>query len=165
MSSSSLLDPSNLLILPATVAGALRYADWSAARQRGIGALARELVCAFLGTNTEPFFVPTGSRLDATGCEIGNPDGRYNQASVRQLLARYGIVSWGYGYWHGEMYFRVKKRQAHWAQYVLLRAGVPLLHGLLPGSRAGVRNGNGSQLKRPSARLPRPSHWRDFWEG
>jgi hypothetical protein len=40
------------------------------------------------------------------------------------------------GYFHNELFFRVKARQAHWAQYVMLRAGVPLLHGLLAGSRA-----------------------------
>ena len=55
---------------------------------------------------------------------------------IEALLLRYGIKLWGVGYWNNELFFRVKGRQAHWAQYVLLRGGVPLLHGMLDGSRA-----------------------------
>ncbi len=35
---------------------------------------------------------------------------------------------WGVGWANGEMFFRVRKRQAAWAQYVMQRYGVPLLH-------------------------------------
>jgi hypothetical protein len=114
MASNSPLDPTNLLILPATFGGNIRWAD----SRRG----PREFLPALIGLTGEPFFVPVKSG--------------WTEAHVRALLWRYGIRLWGVGYWWGEMYFRVKRRQAHWAQYVMLRAGVPLLHGYLPGSRA-----------------------------
>ena len=87
-----------------------------------------------VGANTEPFFIPC--------------DSEWKIDDVQALLRQYGIKLWGVGYFNNELYFRVKKRQAHWAQYVLLRAGVPLLHGMLDGSRAipGL-----SQQPRPSA--------------
>ena len=75
-----------------------------------------------VGANTEPFFIPC--------------DSEWKIDDVQALLRQYGIKLWGVGYFNNELYFRVKKRQAHWAQYVLLRAGVPLLHGMLDGSRA-----------------------------
>ena len=75
-----------------------------------------------VGANTEPFFIPCDSewRID----------------DVQALLRQHGIKLWGVGYFNNELFFRGKKRQAHWAQYGLLRAGVPLLDGMLDGSRA-----------------------------
>ena len=136
MSSPFFFDPTNLLVLPETIIGNFRYADWPAAKQSGVFGILSELVKAATGFNTMAFFIPTGSKKDKNGLEIGNPGGAWDQGSVRALLKRRGVTSWGYGYWNGEMHFRVKKRQADWAQYVMLRAGVPLLHGYVPGSRA-----------------------------
>lgn len=122
MSSNSALDPTNMLILPATVIGNFRYADWDGASASGAAGIVAELVQSALGTNTRPFLVPLES-----GWKIED---------IQALLLRHGIKLWGVGYWNDELYFRVKGRQAHWAQYVLLRAGVPLRYGLLDGSRA-----------------------------
>ncbi len=123
MSSNQLLDVTNIFVLPATVAGNIRYANWQGAAQRhGAAGVAAEAVQTAIGANTEPFFIPCDS------------DWKIND--VQALLLRHGIKLWGVGYWNSELFFRVKGRQAHWAQYVLLRAGVPLLHGLLDGSRA-----------------------------
>ena len=125
MSSPHLLDATNILVLPATIFGNFRYADWRGASDRhGTVGVAWEAMQAVLGTNAEPFFIPQRSDW-----KIG---------AVKELLARYGITAvWGVGYWNNELFFRVKGRQADWAQYVLLRAGVPLLHGYIAGSRAG----------------------------
>ncbi len=123
MSSNQLLDPTNILILPANIIGDYRYADWQgAAETGGLLGVAAEAFQATIGTNTAPFFVPC--------------DSTWKINDIQALLLRYGIKLWGVGYWNNELFFRVKGRQAHWAQYVLLRAGVPLLHGLLGGSRA-----------------------------
>lgn len=123
MSSRFLFDPSNILILPATIAGTFLHADWKGARKRsGMLGLTAELAQSVAGTNTMAFFIPT--------------DSDWAIQDIQALLIRYGVKLWGVGYWNGEMYFRVKKRQAHWAQYVMLRAGVPLLHGLMDTSRA-----------------------------
>ena len=136
MSGFQVLDLRNLVVLPATIVGNVQHADWQgAAQSHGAAGLAMEAMQTAVGANTEPFFIPCDSewRID----------------DVQALLRQYGIKLWGVGYFNNELYFRVKKRQAHWAQYVLLRAGVPLLHGMLDGSRAipGL-----SQQPRPSAR-------------
>ena len=135
MSSNNLLDVTNVVVLPATILGNFGHADWrGAARAGGVVGLSAEAVKAAVGANTEPFFIPC--------------DSEWKINDVQGLLRQYGIKLWGVGYFNNELYFRVKKRQAHWAQYVLLRAGVPLLHGMLDGSRAvpGL-----SQQPRPSA--------------
>jgi hypothetical protein len=131
----SMFDPRNLFTLPAMIAGNFRYADWKAARKRGLFGMLTEFLRATTGLNTMAFFVPTKSIIK-DGFEVGNPAGYWNQARVSKLLRQHGVKSWGYGYWIGEMYFRVERRQMHWAQYVMRRAGVPLLHGALAGSRA-----------------------------
>lgn len=123
MSSRSMFDPRNIFLLPATVLGTFRHADWRGAREEsGIAGIATEIAQSAIGANTMAFFIPTNSE--------------WQIQDVEALLARYGVKLWGVGYWNGEMYFRVKKRQAHWAQYVMLREGVPLLHGLMDTSRA-----------------------------
>lgn len=123
MSSNQRLDPTNILVLPANIVGNFRYADWQGAVQaHGPAGVITETLRAAAGANTEPFFVSCDSEW-----KIGD---------IQALLLRYGIKLWGVGYWNNELFFRVKGRQAHWAQYVLLRAGVPLCHGLLSGSRA-----------------------------
>jgi hypothetical protein len=45
---------------------------------------------------------------------------------IERLLSRYGIKVWDRGVTPTELYFCVKRRQVKWAEYVLLRAGVPV---------------------------------------
>ena len=154
MSSNQLLDPTNILVLPANVLGNFRYADWQGAAARGgIAGIAAEGLQATSGANTEPFFVPCDSEwkiqdIRRSSCATASSCG----ASAT------GITSSS---------SRVKGRQAHWAQYVLLRAGVPLLHGMLDGSRAipGCGATGRARVARPRwrvrcrARLDRESAW------
>jgi hypothetical protein len=113
----------NPLVLPASVLGSFRFADWKGAQQRaGSVGLVGEVARSALGTNTVPFFVPETSG--------------WRPSDLSALLMSYGIRIWGVGCFNAEIHFRVKERQADWAQYVLLSAGVPLTHGLLPGTRA-----------------------------
>lgn len=117
------LDLRNLFAIPRTILGNATHADWrGAAEQGGLIGLVGEALQTAVGTNTEPFFVPCGSE--------------WKIDDIAALLRRHGIKLWGAACFNDELYFRVEKRQAHWAQYVMLRAGVPLLHGLLDGSRA-----------------------------
>lgn len=52
--------------------------------------------------------------------------GRHSRKQIEALLGRYGIVAYGRTHDADHMYFRVKKRQARWAEYILLHAGVAL---------------------------------------
>ena len=123
MSSEFLFDPSNLLVLPSMIVGNFVNGDWKGSyRRSGALGVAAEAAKSAVGVNTYPFFIPTNSG--------------WQFQDVQALLLRHGIKVWAVGYFRGEMHFSVKRRQAHWAQYVLVRAGVPLLHAFLEGSRA-----------------------------
>lgn len=56
------------------------------------------------------------------------------QLEIEDLLAKHGIKTWGSQITGGEFFFSVKLEQAGWAEYVLLRYGVPLWQtGAPPG--------------------------------
>ena len=73
-----------------------------AARRNGVAGLTVEAIQTAVGANTVPFFVPR-----TCGWQIDD---------IQALLLQYGIKLWGVGYFGNELDFRVKKRQAHWAQ-------------------------------------------------
>jgi len=101
MNITRLVNITNALALPATILGNVRHANWrGAAQETGAAGVAAEALQAAIGANTVPFFIPTDS-----GWEIHD---------VQALLLRHGIKLWGVAYWNNELYFRVKKRQAHW---------------------------------------------------
>jgi hypothetical protein len=52
--------------------------------------------------------------------------GPFTLAEIEELLARYGVVVFGRTHDANHMYFHVKKRQARWAEYLMLHAGVEL---------------------------------------
>lgn len=117
MSSPHLWDASNILVLPSTILGNFRHADWKGAAKRGTLATLWELVRAATGWTGEPFFIPQRGKHPT------------RMADVRKLLAHNGIKAvWGEGYWNNELFFRVKAAQGDWARYLMLRAGIPLLH-------------------------------------
>lgn len=53
-------------------------------------------------------------------------DGAFTLNEARTLLKEYGVDTFWFGFDATNMYFRVKKRQARWAEYILLHAGVEL---------------------------------------
>jgi len=110
----------NWFALPLTLLQSLWYADWRGSqRQHGALGLPLEAAASLLGANAYPFFVPA--------------DSEWSGANLGRLLSRHGVRIWDVGYFNGEMFFRVRKNQAAWAQYVMQRAGVPLTHRLYAG--------------------------------
>ncbi len=108
-----LLTNFDILYLPQTIIESIWHSNWkSAYRQNGVMGLGREVVDSLLGFNSYQFYVSMNHG--------------WSGHSINDLLARHGIKMWGWTFANGEMFFRVKKRQAAWAQYVMLRAGVPL---------------------------------------
>ena len=108
----------NWLYLPHLIAESLWHADWKGAYQRsGFAGLCVETLRSAIGINSYPFFVPMKSTWSGKG--------------IQQLLAKHGIRMWGSAFANGTLFFHVKRRQAAWAQYVMLRAGVPLQAPLL----------------------------------
>lgn len=112
-----LLSHLNWLALPETVVQSFWHADWDGAYRRGLFGVVAEAVHSLAGTNTWPFFVPLNSG--------------WNGKDIERLLSDHGVEMWGRGFGHGQLFFRVQKRKAAWAQYLLLREGVPLSNRLL----------------------------------
>lgn len=54
--------------------------------------------------------------------------GNHRMKDAISILEQYGVDTFWYGFDSQKMYFRVKNRQARWAEYVLLHAGVELLN-------------------------------------
>ena len=61
----------------------------------------------------------------------------WNGQMVENVLARHGIKVWDRGASGEELYFCVKRRQVKWAEYVLLRAGVPVTSVLKESRNTG----------------------------
>ncbi len=60
------------------------------------------------------------------------PTSEFNAFRVEKLLRRYGVRVWGRKIVDGSMRsFVVKERQAVWAEYVMCRAGIPLVDELI----------------------------------
>jgi hypothetical protein len=53
--------------------------------------------------------------------------GKHSLPEVRALLRKYGVDSFGCTHDARNLYFSVKQRQAAWAEYLLLHAGIALL--------------------------------------
>jgi hypothetical protein len=115
-----------------------RYADWQAAYQRrGIYGLCDEFFASILARNCSTIWVLR--RTDWSG------------AQIETLLMRHGVRIWGRGFRGNRIFFRVKKRQVRWAEYLLLRAGVIITSAIvdprnlryaesyLPGSEPPIR--------------------------
>ena len=102
------------LILPRTIAETFAHADWRAARKQGVSGIVAEVLRSLIGTNCVPYFVPANSA--------------WGPGESDRLLRAKGVRMWGVGYYGGEMFFRVSRRQANWALYLMRRAGIPLLH-------------------------------------
>lgn len=108
----------NLFLILRTLVGTFVHTDWQVAYARaGMGGVLRAALQAATGHNAWPFFV--------------RARGEFEPESLRHLLRTRGIASWGWGYSSGEFFFRVRLRQALWAQTVLLEQGVPLTGRLL----------------------------------
>lgn len=113
----------NMFLFIRTVLFSFTNADWQGAQEKsGSLGMAGEFVESLLGTNTRPFCV--------------DDKGGWQRGQIQSLLNSHGIEMWGWGHSMGQYFFRVKRRQGAWAQYVLLRQGVPLCGPLLPGSAA-----------------------------
>jgi hypothetical protein len=129
--------PRNLTVLFDMVLGGLAHADWDGAWARGgVGGMLREFLAALTGFSAWPFFV--------------NARGAWSSEQVAALLRAHGIAAWGWGYANGEFFFRVKHAQAHWAQYLLLRNGVPLGGRLLTGARFGAHSADPHSDEQPA---------------
>lgn len=90
----------------------LRHGDYDQARKNGLAGFVAELVSSLFMTNTHTFAIPRA--------------GAHSLNEVEALLKKYGIPIFGRTHDARCMYFHVKQRQARWAEYLLVQAGVQL---------------------------------------
>lgn len=89
------------------------HADYQkAGRKSGAGGVAVELGRAIVGDNAWTFRV-------SRDCD-------WSGADIERFLGKYGIVIWGRRITSDQLIFSVKERQANWAEYLLMRRGIPL---------------------------------------
>lgn len=72
---------------------------------------------------------------------------------IERMLNKYGVVVYGRTHDARNMYFLVKKRQAAWAEYLMLHMGVDLI-----GPRVDTRN-PGYAAKNAAELKPMPKPW------
>lgn len=90
-----------------------RYADWKGAHQRtGIAGIVAEFFSSLAALNCWSICVYR--------------DAGWSGVEIEALLMRHGVRIWGRGFVDNQIFFRVKKRQARWAEYLLLRRGIPV---------------------------------------
>lgn len=92
-------------------------ADWSGAYERdGLAGLVAEFWACVTSQNAPTIRVSRHSH--------------WRGIDIERLLWRHGVRIWDRGVVGDELYFCVKLRQVKWAEYVLLRAGVPVTSAL-----------------------------------
>jgi hypothetical protein len=88
-------------------------ADWDGARRRdGLPGLLHELGACVTRQNSWTIYVP---------CNSG-----WRGIDIERLLRRYGVKIWDRAFTRDCITFRVKRRQANWAEYLLWRKGIPV---------------------------------------
>lgn len=88
-------------------------ADWDGAvRRDGVPGLFGELGACITGQNSWIIYVP---------CDSG-----WRGIEIERLLRRHGVTIWDRGFTRHCITFRVKRRQANWAEYLLWRRGIPV---------------------------------------
>ncbi len=127
---SSLMDlfddlcgPLNLIDRLEGLLMALRYGDYRHAGKNGVLGYAGEVASSLTGANTFRFALLRS--------------GPHSLNEVEALLKRYGVPIVGRTHDATCMYFSVKRRQARWAEYVMLQAGVELANAAFDNRNPG----------------------------
>ncbi len=108
-----LSDALDVLVRLETFVGRFLYADWASVKRSGNPLrAAEEIGRAALGTNAWEIRVPRSHGWRGT--------------DLTTFLRRYGIAAWGGRITDNHLIVTVKERQARWAEYLLLRRGVPV---------------------------------------
>jgi len=93
-------------------------ADWRGAYQRdGVWGVMSEFLDCVISRNAPTIRV---SRYSS-----------WSGHDIAQLLGRHGVRVWDRGIAGEDLYFCVKRRQVVWAEYLLLRAGIPVTSALV----------------------------------
>lgn len=107
-----LLDAFNWMDRIEGAVSSLLHADWKGASKQGVGGIPAEFLRTVTGANAWTFYIPRDSGWCGSQAEA--------------LLRHYGVRLWGRRVTSQHSILSVEERQANWAEYLLLRRGVPL---------------------------------------
>jgi hypothetical protein len=107
-----LLDAFNWMDRIEGAVSSLIHADWKGARKHGAVGIPVEFLRTVTGANAWAFHIPRSS-------------GWYG-SEAEALLKHYGVRLWGRRVTSQHSIISVEERQANWAEYLLLRRGIPL---------------------------------------
>ena len=96
---------------------ALANANWKRARKRGAPGLVGEFARTVTGGNAWNFLIAAND---------GHAEGGWNGGKIVDFLAHYKVRTWNHGVTTQFIHFTVKRRQANWAEYLMLRMGIPV---------------------------------------
>ncbi len=82
-----------------------------------------------LQSNSWTFFIPYNR-------SIGNG---WNAFDIEKLMRENGVKMWGTQITNGDLFFTVKLEQAQWAEYLLVRHGIPINEKFLGAPRPKKR--------------------------
>lgn len=140
MSLDDFLDTFNLIDRIEGWVSSVVHADWKSAAKTPLGlGFAVELTRSVVGAGAWTFEVPR--------------DSGWTGADVESLLLHYGIIAWGRRVTGQNFVLSVKERQANWAEYLILRRGIPLDSPLF--------NPDNAQYTKKYAPGDRPPAWAD----
>lgn len=91
-------------------------ADWRRATRSGPLGVLSELGRTATGDNRWQIHIPR--------------QGDWSGAEAERLLRHYSVKIWGRSFTSDTVCFFVKERQANWAEYLLLRRGIPIVSPL-----------------------------------
>lgn len=126
-------------------------ADWAGAyRRAGVAGLIGEFFASVTSSNAPTIRVARRSS--------------WSGIAIERLLLRHGVKVWDRGLAGDELYFCVKRRQVKWAEYLLLRAGVPVTSALVEprNRRYAARYAPGSEPTRRRLRARPEPDWFTF---
>lgn len=132
------------------VISTFRNADWDHAyEKRGVAGLIEEFFACLTSSNAPTIRVARGSH--------------WRGIDIERLLKRHGVKVWDRGIAGDDLYFCVKRRQVKWAEYLLLRAGVPVTSNLVDPRNADYAEGYAPGSEPPNRRKSStsPNDWID----
>jgi hypothetical protein len=95
------------------VISTFRNADWeNAYKDHGIVGVIEEFFACIISSNAPTICVSRYSH--------------WRGIDIERLLYRHGVKVWDRGIAGDELFFCVKRRQVKWAEYLLLRRGIPV---------------------------------------
>jgi hypothetical protein len=90
--------------------------------------------------------------------------GGWSSGDIENLLSQYGIRTWGGLFNFGQFCFRVKLKQAAWAEYILTKHGIPMHNRSVGAPHVAADEKRGRPESRPARTRDALSFFDDLYD-